>query len=123
MSWSCRLAALLVLLLPAATVAAGSFDGKYGGPRTVLRGSPPTCPAEGNTAWTVTDSRITLPFFATSVSADVGADGSFQTSFRYQVVARGMPGNGTLKGLISGGTLTADFETGACQMHYVLKKQ
>jgi hypothetical protein len=116
------LSALLVLL-PATTMAAGSFDGKYSGPRTVLRGAPPTCPAEGNTSWSVTDSRITLPFFATSVSADVGPDGSFQTSFRYQLSGRGVQGNGSLKGQISGVTLTADFETGACQMHYVLKKQ
>ncbi len=123
MNWSRRLAALLVLLLPAAAVAAGSFDGKYSGPRTVLRGSPPICAAAGNTTWTVTDSRITLPFLSTSVSAEVGPDGSFQTNFRYQVAGKGVPGNGTLKGQITGGTLTADFETMACQTHYALKKQ
>jgi hypothetical protein len=114
-------AALIVLPLVAGN-AAGPFDGKYNGERTVLRGSPPICPAPGNVTWTVADSRISLPFYATSVTMDVADNGSFQKSFQYRV-GNGVQGSETWQGQITGVTLSADLQTGACQMHYALKKQ
>jgi hypothetical protein len=114
---------LVLCLLPlASSLADAQLDGRYGGQRTVIRGSAPTCPTNGPATWQVTNGQFTYPFSAGSFPVQVSADGTFKVTRQYGVRA-GHEAWVTVQGSISGRSLTADAEWRACQMHYALSRK
>ncbi len=115
--------ALAVCALPwTASHAATSLDGRYAGQRTVVRGSPPTCPKDGPAVWQVTDGRFTFRFWTANLPVEIAPDGTFKCETQYSPT-HGRPAWLRVQGSISGGALQADAEWRACQMHYSLSRK
>jgi hypothetical protein len=64
----------------------------------------------------VRDGHVSHKYGVASITADVGADGSFSASAKYMHGRRA--DFATMKGQISGTTLEADVEGYACTYHY-----
>jgi hypothetical protein len=113
---------MALLLLPwTPCFANGQVDGYYVGSRTVIRGGGRDCPANGDASWQITNGRLAYRFWAGSVPAQVSPDGTLKGEMLYA------PPHGThwwarVNGTIANGSLEADAEWRACQLHFSLKR-
>jgi hypothetical protein len=111
-----------LLLLPAATSLGDTqFDGYYVGSATVIRGGARNCRATGNASWQILNGLFAYTFWAGRLQVQVSADGTLNGEKLYR------PSHGAhswvrVKGAISDGSLEADVEWRACQLHYSLRK-
>jgi hypothetical protein len=113
---------LAVCVVPlVASQAASPVDGRYAGQRTLTRGSAPICPKEGRAVWRIADGHFTYRFWTTALPLDIAPDGTFKGETQYS------PGHGRaawlrVQGSLTNGTLEADAEWRACQVHYSLTR-
>jgi hypothetical protein len=106
----------------APALAASQFDGQYIGQRTIVRGAPPTCPANGPASWHIANGRYSYRFWAGNLPVQVADDGTLKGQYMYSA-SRGTHWFLDVKGTIANGALEADAEWRACQMHYSLRKK
>jgi hypothetical protein len=113
---------IVVCALPwASSQAATSFDGRYSGQRTVVRGSAPICPKDGRATWRISDGRLTFKFWTVNLPLEIAPDGTFKGATQYSP-SHGRTSWLRVQGAISGDGLQADAESRACQMHYSLAR-
>ena len=113
---------LALFLLPGASCLADTqFDGRYVGQRMVVRGSKPTCPGAGAASWRITNGQFTYRFWAGHVPVQASADGTLKGETLYGIVG-GRHAWIRVAGTITGGSLEADAEWRACQLHYSLTR-
>ena len=113
---------LALFLLPGASCLADTqLDGRYVGQRTVVRGSKPTCPAAGAASWRITNGQFDYRFWAGHVPVQVSADGTLKGEMLYSP-SHGRNSWVRVAGTISSGSLEADAEWRACQLHYSLTR-
>ena len=118
-----RILLLILLLLPSTPgLTATPLDGLYVGQRSIVRGSPATCPANGPASWRITDGKFAYRFWAGVIPVQVAGDGSLNGNIIYSP-GHGAHNEATVAGTISGGSLEADAEWRACQLHFSLKKK
>jgi hypothetical protein len=113
---------LALFLLPGASCLADTqLDGRYVGQRTVVRGSKPTCPSDGAAFWRITNGQFAYRFWAGRVPVQISADGTLKGEMLYSP-SHGRNSWVRVTGTISGGSLEADAEWRACQLHYSLTR-
>ena len=120
-----RIAPIVLLLLPSLpAIGASPFDGVYVGQRTVVRGAPPTCPKEGPARWDIVDGKTSYKFWAGTIVAQVGGDGSVKGDTPYRLGgAHGGLEHASVDGTIAGRSLEAKVGWYACDLHFSLKKK
>jgi hypothetical protein len=111
-----------LLLMPGVTCLADTqFDGYYVGTRVVIHDGARTCPHNGNVAWQIVNGQFAYKFWAGRVPVQVSADGSLRGETLYRP-SQGAHSWVKVNGTISNGSLEADAEWRACQLHFSLRK-